>query len=132
MTDITNLSAAALADRLAAGEISSVEATQAHLDRIAAVDGDIHAFLHVSDHALDVAADIDRRRASGEVLNALAGVPVAIKDVLVTTDMPWQGELNQNMQWLNCVVNPQVVAVGKEAQCTFLTLRNTSWAAMPL
>lgn len=88
MTDITNLSAAALADRLAAGEISSVEATQAHLDRIAAVDGDIHAFLHVSDHALDVAADIDRRRASGEVLNALAGVPVAIKDVLVTTDMP--------------------------------------------
>ncbi|HAS31361.1 MAG TPA: Asp-tRNA(Asn)/Glu-tRNA(Gln) amidotransferase GatCAB subunit A, partial [Microbacterium sp.] len=87
MTDITNLSAAALADRLAAGEISSVEATQAHLDRIAAVDGDIHAFLHVSDHALDVAADIDRRRASGEVLNALAGVPVAIKDVLVTTDM---------------------------------------------
>ena len=88
MTDITNLSAAALADRLAAGEISSVEATQAHLDRIADVDGDIHAFLHVSDHALDVAADIDRRRASGEVLNALAGVPVAIKDVLVTTDMP--------------------------------------------
>ena len=88
MTDITNLSAAALADRLAAGEISSVEATQAHLDRIAAVDGDIHAFLHVSDHALDVAADIDRRRASGEVLGALAGVPVAIKDVLVTTDMP--------------------------------------------
>jgi|TARA_B100000519_G_scaffold66694_2_gene56577 aspartyl-tRNA(Asn)/glutamyl-tRNA(Gln) amidotransferase subunit A len=88
VTDITNLSAAALADRLAAGEISSVEATQAHLDRIAAVDGDIHAFLHVSDHALDVAADIDRRRASGEVLNALAGVPVAIKDVLVTTDMP--------------------------------------------
>ena len=88
MTDITNLSAAALADRLAAGEISSVEATQAHLDRIAAVDGDIHAFLHVSDHALDVAADIDRRRASGEVLGVLAGVPVAIKDVLVTTDMP--------------------------------------------
>ena len=88
MTDITNLSAAALADRLAAGEISSVEATQAHLDRIADVDGDIHAFLHVSDHALDVAADIDRRRASGEVLGVLAGVPVAIKDVLVTTDMP--------------------------------------------
>jgi len=88
VTDITNLSAAALADRLAAGEISSVEATQAHLDRIADVDGDIHAFLHVSDHALDVAADIDRRRASGEVLGVLAGVPVAIKDVLVTTDMP--------------------------------------------
>lgn len=88
MSDITRLTAADLAARLAAGELSSVEATRAHLDRIAAVDGDVHAFLHVSDHALDVAADIDRRRAAGEQLGALAGVPLAIKDVLVTTDMP--------------------------------------------
>ena len=88
MTDLTKLSAAALADKLAAREVSSVEATQAHLDRISAVDADIHAFLHVSDHALEVAADIDRRRAAGEELSAVAGVPLAIKDVLVTTDMP--------------------------------------------
>jgi len=88
VTDLTRLDAANLAARLSAGEISSVEATQAHLDRIAAVDGDVHAFLHVSDHALDVAADIDRRRAAGERLGELAGVPLAIKDVLVTTDMP--------------------------------------------
>ncbi len=88
MTDLTRLTAAGLADKLSSGEVSSVEATQAHLDRIAAVDGDIHAFLHVSDHALDVAADIDRRRAAGERLGPIAGVPLAIKDVLVTTDMP--------------------------------------------
>jgi len=42
----------------------------------------------VSDHALEVAADIDRRRAAGEALGPVAGVPLAIKDVLVTTDMP--------------------------------------------
>jgi len=88
MTDLTKLSAAALADQLIAGEVSSVEATQAHLDRIAAVDADVHAFLHVNTRALDVAADIDRRRSSGEALGPLAGVPLAIKDVLVTTDMP--------------------------------------------
>lgn len=88
MTDITRLSAADLAEKLAAREVSSVEATQAHLDRIAAVDGDVHAFLHVSDRALDVAADVDRRRAAREELGPLAGVPLAIKDVLVTTDMP--------------------------------------------
>lgn len=88
MTDLIRLSAADLAARLASGEVSSVEATQAHLDRIAAVDGAVHAYLHVSDHALDVAADIDRRRAAGEALGELAGVPLAIKDVLVTTDMP--------------------------------------------
>jgi len=88
VTDLTRLNAADLAARLASGDVSSVEATQAHLDRIAAVDGDVHAFLHVSDHALEVAADIDRRRAAGEALGELAGVPLAIKDVLVTTDMP--------------------------------------------
>jgi len=88
VSDLIRLSAADLADRLASRDVSSVEATQAHLDRIAAVDGDVHAFLHVSDHALEVAADIDRRRAAGEQLGPVAGVPLAIKDVLVTTDMP--------------------------------------------
>ncbi|CAN5490921.1 Asp-tRNA(Asn)/Glu-tRNA(Gln) amidotransferase subunit GatA [Microbacterium sp.] len=88
MSELIRLSAADLAAKLASGEVSSVEATQAHLDRIAAVDADIHAFLHVSDHALDIAADIDRRRAAGEELGPVAGVPLAIKDVLVTTDMP--------------------------------------------
>ncbi|GAA2968743.1 Asp-tRNA(Asn)/Glu-tRNA(Gln) amidotransferase subunit GatA [Microbacterium schleiferi] len=88
MTDLTRLTAAELAASLVSGEISSVEATRAHLDRIAAVDADIHAFLHVSDHALEVAAGIDARRAAGDDLHELAGVPLAIKDVLVTTDMP--------------------------------------------
>ena len=65
------------------------EATQAHLDRIAAVDGDIHAFLHVAtDGAATPPPAIDARRAAGEKLGPLAGVPIAIKDVLVTTDMP--------------------------------------------
>jgi aspartyl-tRNA(Asn)/glutamyl-tRNA(Gln) amidotransferase subunit A len=88
VSDLIRAGAADLARALAAGEVSSVEVARAHLDRIAAVDGDIHAFLHVSDRALDVAADIDARRAAGEALGPLAGVPLAIKDVLVTTDMP--------------------------------------------
>ncbi|OIH96703.1 Asp-tRNA(Asn)/Glu-tRNA(Gln) amidotransferase subunit GatA [Curtobacterium sp. MCBA15_001] len=86
--DITKLSAAALADALVARDVSSVEATQAHLDRIAAVDPDVHAFLHVNDNALGVAKSIDSRRAAGDDLGPLAGVPVAIKDVLCTIDMP--------------------------------------------
>ncbi|MDM7856539.1 Asp-tRNA(Asn)/Glu-tRNA(Gln) amidotransferase subunit GatA [Cellulomonas alba] len=87
--DLTRLSAAALADRLAAGDVSSVDATQAHLDRIAAVDGAVHAFLHVSaEQALDTARDVDGRRARGEELHALAGVPIAVKDVVVTEGLP--------------------------------------------
>jgi aspartyl-tRNA(Asn)/glutamyl-tRNA(Gln) amidotransferase subunit A len=85
---LINLSAAALADKLSSGEVSSVEATQAHLDRIEAVDGDVHAFLHVAADALATAAAVDAKRASGEKLGPLAGVPVAIKDVLCTIDMP--------------------------------------------
>jgi len=88
MTDIIRMNAADLAAKLASGEISSVEATQAHLDRISAVDGDVNAYLHVNDAAVDTARAIDERRAAGESLSELAGVPLAIKDVLVTTDMP--------------------------------------------
>ncbi|MDQ0645686.1 Asp-tRNA(Asn)/Glu-tRNA(Gln) amidotransferase subunit GatA [Microbacterium murale] len=88
MSDIIRWTAAELADKLAAGEVSSREATQAHLDRIAAVDGDVHAFLHVNDGALAAADAVDAQRAAGEKLGPLAGVPLAIKDVLVTTDQP--------------------------------------------
>ncbi|MGV8969704.1 MAG: Asp-tRNA(Asn)/Glu-tRNA(Gln) amidotransferase subunit GatA, partial [Microbacteriaceae bacterium] len=94
MTDATSgaalirLSAADLATKLASREVSTVEATAAHLDRIAAVDGDVHAFLHVSKTALDTAAAVDAARAAGEKLGPLAGVPIAVKDVLCTMDMP--------------------------------------------
>jgi len=87
MTDLTRLSAADLASKLASKEVSSVEATQAHLDRIAAVDGDVHAFLHISSNALANAEAADKARAEGPV-GELHGVPIAIKDVLCTIDMP--------------------------------------------
>jgi aspartyl-tRNA(Asn)/glutamyl-tRNA(Gln) amidotransferase subunit A len=82
------LTAAELADKLAAGEVSSVEVTQAHLDRIAAVDGGVHAFLHLNEKALETAAAVDTKRRAGEKLGPLAGVPIAIKDVLCTLGMP--------------------------------------------
>ena len=88
-TDLTRFSAAALADAMSRGELSSVEATTAHLDRIAAVDGAVHAFLHVSsEQALATARDVDARRAAGEELHPLAGVPIAVKDVVVTRGLP--------------------------------------------
>ncbi|GLW06149.1 glutamyl-tRNA(Gln) amidotransferase subunit A [Microtetraspora sp. NBRC 13810] len=81
--------AAELSALMAAGEVSAVEVTQAHLDRIAEVDGKLHAFLHVGDEsALEQARAIDARRAAGEELGPLAGVPIAHKDVFTTVDMP--------------------------------------------
>jgi len=88
VTDLTRLPASELSALLTAREVSSVEVTRAHLDRIAAVDGDVHAYLHVSDSALAAAAAVDASRGDGAALGPLAGVPVAIKDVLCTHDMP--------------------------------------------
>ncbi len=89
MTDWTRATAAHMATAMAAGEVTSVELTQAHLDRIAAVDADVHAFLHVdAEGALATAREVDAARAAGEDLPPLAGVPIAIKDILVTEGMP--------------------------------------------
>lgn len=87
--DWTRATAAEIADALAAGEVTSVEVTRAHLDRIAAVDGKVHAFLHVdAEGALAQAAESDSRRAAGTLLSVLDGVPVAVKDVLTTEGLP--------------------------------------------
>ncbi|HEY3013664.1 MAG TPA: Asp-tRNA(Asn)/Glu-tRNA(Gln) amidotransferase subunit GatA [Nocardioides sp.] len=89
MTDWTRKTAGELADALAAGEVTSVELTQAHLDRIAAVDGAVHAFLHVdAEGALAQAAESDARRAAGTPASPLDGVPIAVKDVLTTEGLP--------------------------------------------
>ncbi len=87
--DLVRQSAATLASAIAEGEVSSVEVTTACLDRIAAVDGEVHAFLHVDrDDALAAAADVDARRSRGEALGPLAGVPLALKDVLTMRGVP--------------------------------------------
>ncbi|TRW43277.1 Asp-tRNA(Asn)/Glu-tRNA(Gln) amidotransferase subunit GatA [Georgenia yuyongxinii] len=85
MSELIRRSAAELAALLSAKEVSSVEVTSAHLDRMAAVDGDVHAFLHTNtDEALAAAAAVDARRVAGEDLPELAGVPIAVKDIVVT------------------------------------------------
>jgi aspartyl-tRNA(Asn)/glutamyl-tRNA(Gln) amidotransferase subunit A len=87
--NLTRSTAAELADALASGATTSVEITRAHLDRIAEVDGDVHAFLHVDEEgALAQAAAADDRRASESPASALDGVPIAVKDVMATQGLP--------------------------------------------
>ncbi len=84
-----NKTAAEMADALAKGETTSVELTQAHLDRITSVDGQVKAFLHVdTEGALAQAKDVDARRAKGEKLSPIAGIPLALKDVLAQKGVP--------------------------------------------
>ena len=82
-------SAAEMAAKLNSGEITSVELTQLHLDRIASVDTDVHAFLYVNNEgALAQAAEVDAKRAAGEKMSPLAGVPLALKDVMTQKGVP--------------------------------------------
>ena len=87
--DLTRRSAAELAALVASGDVSAVEIVGAHLDRITEVDGDVHAFLHVdTDGALASARAVDVARASGQDLGVLAGVPLALKDVMTMAGVP--------------------------------------------
>jgi len=88
-TDLTRLTAAEIAAVVASGEASAVEVAQAHLDRITAVDERVHAFLHVdTEGALAAASAVDARRAAGQTLAPLAGVPLALKDVMTQQGIP--------------------------------------------
>ena len=88
MTNIYS-TAAEMAAVLNKKEVTSVELTKAHLDRISAVDGKLNAFLHVDNQgALEQAAAVDARRAKGESLSPLAGVPIAVKDILAQKGIP--------------------------------------------
>ena len=78
-----------MASALAQGEITSVALTQLHLDRITSVDKDVHAFLHIdTEGALARASAVDAKRAKGEKLSPLAGIPLALKDVLAQKGVP--------------------------------------------
>jgi aspartyl-tRNA(Asn)/glutamyl-tRNA(Gln) amidotransferase subunit A len=82
---LTELTAHELAERFASGAATAVQATEAALERIAATDERLHAFLTVTgDQALKAAGQVDAARERGEPLGPLAGVPLALKDVLVT------------------------------------------------
>jgi aspartyl-tRNA(Asn)/glutamyl-tRNA(Gln) amidotransferase subunit A len=91
VTDLTTLTAHALADRLRAGETSSREITSAHLARARATDHGLHAWLTIDDErALGVADAADARlaaaRAAGPesvaALHPLLGIPVGLKDLV--------------------------------------------------
>ncbi|HET8601454.1 MAG TPA: Asp-tRNA(Asn)/Glu-tRNA(Gln) amidotransferase subunit GatA [Segeticoccus sp.] len=87
--DLTTLDVAALQSVLEKGEASAAEVTRAYLERITAEDGRIAAYLYVdSENALRTAEGVDQARARGDEVGPLAGVPLALKDVVVTEGVP--------------------------------------------
>src|SRR6266702_8235647 len=89
MAELYELTITEAADLLQQKKISSVELTQAHLDRIRAVDDKVKAFTLVTDEpALQQAEEADRRFSRGDTVSPLTGIPIAIKDVTGTRGIP--------------------------------------------
>ena len=100
---LTSLTAAELADKIHSRELTSREVTQAFLDRIAETNGELNSFLHVgAEEALAAADAVDKALDAGEALaSALAGVPLALKDLLVTTDAPTTAASKMLEGWMS-------------------------------
>ncbi|MEZ4523952.1 MAG: Asp-tRNA(Asn)/Glu-tRNA(Gln) amidotransferase subunit GatA [Thermomicrobiales bacterium] len=129
MTDLTDLTLAAARDMLDRREISAMELTDAHLDRIAAVDDQVKAFITVmGDQARAMAADADAAIADGTA-GPMTGIPVALKDILCTTDAPTTAA----SKLLEGYVSPYdatVVRKLRDAKAVFVGKTNTDEFAM--
>ena len=89
MSNLLERSVTSLAADLKSGVLSSVALTTACLDRIANLESDIQAWAHLDrDRALQQAQVADARRESGKPLGALHGLPVGVKDIIDTADLP--------------------------------------------
>ena len=89
MPDIFSLSANELTSQLREGEISSVEVCSQYIERIGKFEKDVKAWSHFNKKLLlEKAAEADEHRISGKPLGLLHGLPVAVKDIIGTLDMP--------------------------------------------
>ncbi|HEX5571845.1 MAG TPA: amidase, partial [Ktedonobacterales bacterium] len=85
MADLWRLTISEASDLLHRREVSAVELTRAHLDRIEQVEGSVRAFVTVTEaEAMREAEQVDQLRSEGVELGPLAGIPIAIKDVIST------------------------------------------------
>ncbi|WP_290225946.1 Asp-tRNA(Asn)/Glu-tRNA(Gln) amidotransferase subunit GatA [Corynebacterium confusum] len=128
---ITSLSAAELADKIHSRELTSREVTQAFLDRIAETNDELNAFLHVgAEEALAAADAVDKALDAGEKpASLLAGVPLALKDLLTTTDAPTTAASKMLEGWIS-PYDATVVTKLREAGIPILGKTNLDEFAM--
>ena len=89
MIDIFSLSVEEMASKIKEGHLSSVEVCKIYIERISKFEKDIKAWAHFDKKVLlEKAADADEHRKSGKPIGLLHGIPIALKDIIGTVDMP--------------------------------------------
>ncbi len=91
MTDLADLTASEASQRMKAGELTALAYADAFIARVAAREADVQAWVHLDpEHVRAQARAADERRRGGRAAGPLDGIPVGLKDVINTADMPTQ------------------------------------------
>ena len=124
MIDIFSLSVEELASKIKEGHLSSVEVCEKYIERIGKFERDIKAWAHFDKKVLlEKAADADEHRKSGKPVGLLHGVPIALKDIIGTVDMPTEcgtpirkgKSYSQNAEIVELLNSAGAIVMGKTA-----------------
>jgi len=124
MTDIFFLSLVELAEKIKSGQISSVEVCEKYIDRIKKFEKDIKAWAYFDKKVLlEKATEADEHRKAGKPTGSLHGVPIAVKDIVGTVDMPTEcgtvirkgKSYSQNAEIIDLLHASGAIVMGKTA-----------------
>ena len=124
MTDIFSLSLEELALKIKDAQLSSVEVCEKYIERINKFEKDVKAWAHFDKKVLlEKAAEADEHRKSGKPVGSLHGVPIAVKDIIGTVDMPTEcgtvirkgKSYSQNAEIIDLIHSSGAIVMGKTA-----------------
>ena len=126
MIEVSSLSAYELSLKLKSGEISSIDLCKSYINRIKKFEKDVKAWQFFDEKLLlEKAAEADDYRKSGKPLGPLHGMPIAIKDIIGTYDMPTEcgtvfrkkKSSSQDSEIVNLLKNAGAIVMGKTVTC---------------
>ena len=124
MSNVLSISAIELVEKLKSGEISCVDACKEYLKRVDKFEKDVKAWAYFDKKILlEKAAESDEHRKSGKPVGSLHGVPIALKDIIGTVDMPTEcgtpirkgKSYSQNAEIVELLNSAGAVVMGKTA-----------------
>ena len=124
MTDVFSLSLEQLAAKIKDAQLSSVEVCEKYIERINKFEKDVKAWAHFDKKVLlEKAAEADEHRKSGKPVGSLHGVPIAVKDIIGTVDMPTEcgtvirkgKSYSQNAEIIDLIHSSGAIVMGKTA-----------------